>query len=124
MDTILIMSSPVADFPYIKQYRMPFFPHESRISLAKSSRLIMHQFDKELKIWKLGDAIVSGQALEVMQDKQKLENPMFQFLFDLKFNLSSNIRTSAISESGEWVAFSNDQGVRLYKLSLEVFSLV
>ena len=54
MDTLLIMSHPVEEFPYLKQYRLPPFPHQSRVRLAKTARLLMCQFDTEIKVWKMG----------------------------------------------------------------------
>jgi U3 small nucleolar RNA-associated protein 4 len=55
MDTLLIMSSPVNEFPYLKQYRMPSFPHSPPIQLAHSAKLLMARLENCIQIWRLGD---------------------------------------------------------------------
>jgi U3 small nucleolar RNA-associated protein 4 len=116
MDTLLIKSSPINDFPDLKQYRMPFVPHTPLTHLAKSARFIMHQFEREIKVWKFGklsnEAIVQGQM-----DGTRLNSNPHRLLLNLKLDLNANIQCSAISDNGQWIAVSSIEGIKLFSLT-------
>ena len=86
LDTLLIMSTPVEEFPHLKQYRMPFVPHKPKTLLAKSARLVVHPFESEIKVWSL-DSFDSQLQTENLSDAQKIASLTPKHVLDLKLKV-------------------------------------
>ena len=118
VDTSLIFSGPVDAFKFMKQQRMPTYPHRSPISLAEKQRLMACHFDDHIKVWSLGQ-VVDGH--DQVQDKQRLNHQKQRHLLTLYFKGDTNIVSIAISSDGQWIAASNGQELRVYRLTFDDF---
>ncbi|KAI9088022.1 hypothetical protein DFS34DRAFT_641075 [Phlyctochytrium arcticum] len=116
VDTTLIVSSPLTDFPYLKQYRMPTFPHRPIIQITRSSRLMLTRFSDHVKLWELGRALPLQAAPGDLCDYQKVEHQREKLLATLKPKCAGSLIASAISENGEWIAVSDVESVKLFRL--------
>lgn len=132
MDTLLIMSSPVSEFPEMKQYRMPFFPHRPRVHVAKEARWIACRFDTQVKVWRLGNMLPLQVGLDVLPDQSRLPASQPKLLFNIQLDVcqlildeklttktSMNLHCSAISNNGQWLAVSNFEGIKLFRLNTD-----
>ena len=97
MDTLLVMSSPVGEFPYLKQYRMPSFPHTSPLKLAKSAKILMARLDNTIQVWKLGEGNDDNFLIIIVitppinecsyEDRQSLAVSKPKLIFNVKLDV-------------------------------------
>ncbi|KAJ3038796.1 U3 small nucleolar RNA-associated protein 4 [Rhizophlyctis rosea] len=114
IDTNLIITQPVSDFPNVKHQRMPLFPHRSVISLARQARLLMCQFSDHVKVWRLAKPHLPDVALATKKQFEQLDFRKEELLFEIKPKCSTNLCASAISQCGRWIAVSDGECVKLF----------
>ncbi|RKO91094.1 quinon protein alcohol dehydrogenase-like superfamily [Blyttiomyces helicus] len=117
IDTDLIFSTPVADFPFLTQYRMPPFPHSPIISLSRASRLLMCRFSDHVKVWKLGTVLALTQNPRTLPNHTRVDFQKETLLLHIKPKCATNLCASAISEDGQWIAVSDMESVKLFKVT-------
>ncbi|KAJ3054098.1 U3 small nucleolar RNA-associated protein 4 [Rhizophlyctis rosea] len=119
IDTNLIVSIPLVEFPHVKQYRMPLFPHRSVVSLARGARLLMCQFSDHVKVWKLATPVLPAESLARLRQFEQLDYQKESLLFNIKPKCSTNLIASAISDDGKWVVVSDMDCVKLFSITVK-----
>nr|XP_057931377.1 U3 small nucleolar RNA-associated protein 4 homolog [Doryrhamphus excisus] len=94
--------------------RKIMFPHRSLVSCAKKLGLLLFQFPDHLELWRLGESDGHGKPGDRLPVKKNPEK-----LIHLKKKGEDNIWFSALSPSGEWLAFSTFSSIRLYKIQIQ-----
>ncbi|KAI8047916.1 WD40-repeat-containing domain protein [Thamnidium elegans] len=110
-----LVACPAAEFPKLIQNRLPPFPHKYIVSMSKSHKLVMSAFFNSVSLWRLGqaenvDTTAKHPALPEMVQPHQLA-------LELKLKPDCNITSSAISEDANWIAVSDVENVRLFKVS-------
>jgi len=93
------------------------YPYSNRslVSLSKSKKLLLFQYDTKLELWKIGQASLD-ESLENKNNGEILPvEEMATFLLDLKPKIN-NIVCSSLSPDGLYVACSDQKSVHLFKL--------
>ncbi|XP_047008751.2 U3 small nucleolar RNA-associated protein 4 homolog [Ictalurus punctatus] len=114
MDTQIVMR-PLLDKTVVKTtataIRMIIFPHRSLVSCAKETGLLLFQYPTHLELWRLGESDGTGMPGRSLPIKKKPEK-----LLHLKTKGEEHICCSAVSSCGEWIAYSTEARLRLYRL--------
>ncbi|KAI8818219.1 quinon protein alcohol dehydrogenase-like superfamily [Fimicolochytrium jonesii] len=117
LDTTLIVSSPLTEFPFLKQYRMASFPHRPIVQITKSgSKLMLARFQDHIKVWRLGEALAPAKVTAQLPTYAKVDHQRPTYLFTIKPKFATNLTAAAISEDGEWVAVSDMNSVKLFRV--------
>uniref|UniRef100_UPI00358FB2C8 LOW QUALITY PROTEIN: U3 small nucleolar RNA-associated protein 4 homolog n=1 Tax=Myxine glutinosa TaxID=7769 RepID=UPI00358FB2C8 len=90
--------------------RRIFFPHQCLVSCAKDAGMLLFRFPLELQLWRLGTNAtgINGDFLPVTVNPEKI--------LELKCKGKAEIVCSAVSSSGEWIAYSTVRHVNVYKI--------
>ncbi|KAI8381572.1 quinon protein alcohol dehydrogenase-like superfamily [Radiomyces spectabilis] len=110
-----LISSPALEFPKLIQNRLPPFPQKYLASVSKSRRLILSMDFNSVSLWRLGRA---GQ-LDMSSTRSVTIPEMLephQLELQVKLKPECNITSSALSEDAQWIAVSDVENVRLFKL--------
>ncbi|KAI8996980.1 WD40-repeat-containing domain protein [Pilobolus umbonatus] len=110
-----LVACPAAEFPKLIQNRLPPFPHKYLASVSRSKKLVMASFFDSICLWKLGksataDLISTKPAIPEMLQPHQL-------LLTLKLKPDCNITSSCLSEDANWIAVSDVENVRLFRVS-------
>lgn len=110
-----LVACPAIEFPKLIQNRLPPFPHKYIVSMSKSHKLVMSAFFNSISLWRLGEAAnvdisAKNPALPEMIQPHQLA-------LELKLKPDCNITSSAISEDANWIAVSDVENVRLFKVN-------
>ncbi|GES93269.1 U3 small nucleolar RNA-associated protein 4 homolog [Rhizophagus clarus] len=115
VDTTMVFA-PILNFPKSKYHRLPYVPLKPMINMSKSKKLIMFRSNDHIKIWRLGEAMPP----EPDQFKQKI--PRLELvepqkaILEIKLKGNNQLMASSISENGEWVAVSDVERIKLFKV--------
>ncbi|CAB4408248.1 unnamed protein product [Rhizophagus irregularis] len=115
VDTTMVFA-PTLNFPKSKYYRVPYVPLKPMINMSKSKKLIMFRSNDHIKIWRLGKAMPP----EPDQFKQKI--PRLELvepqkaILEIKLKGNNQLMASSISENGEWIAVSDVERIKLFKV--------
>ncbi|XP_039619444.1 U3 small nucleolar RNA-associated protein 4 homolog [Polypterus senegalus] len=117
LDTHLVFR-PLLDKVEEKSYdtalRKVTFPHRKLVCCAKKHNLLMFQYPDQLEVWKLGGTDVKSIQEDKLPVTRKPEK-----LLQLKRKGSDHICCSAISQCGNWIAYSTVSSIRLYQLQYD-----
>ncbi|TPX65865.1 hypothetical protein SpCBS45565_g04902 [Spizellomyces sp. 'palustris'] len=116
VDSTLVVSSPLTEFPYLKQYRMPTFPHRPIIQITRRSRFLLARFPDHVKLWQLGRALPMQRPPSSLDNYERLEHQPEKLILNIKPKCATNLTSSAISENGEWIAVSDMESVKLFRV--------
>ncbi|GAA5807648.1 hypothetical protein MFLAVUS_001018 [Mucor flavus] len=110
-----LVACPAAEFPKLIQNRLPPFPHKYIVSMSKSHKLVMSAFFNSVSLWRLGEA----ENVDTTSKHPALPEMVqpHQLALELKLKPDCNITSSAISEDANWIAVSDVENVRLFKVS-------
>ncbi|KAJ2760376.1 U3 small nucleolar RNA-associated protein [Coemansia sp. BCRC 34490] len=114
-----VTSCQARPFPNENPHRQPCFaPHNSIVSVASKSGLVLQRQGTALKLWELGkaepiskqlgDQMESGQSLQVYERQKDL--------LRMDLSVKTNLLSSAISPSGDLIAASDGEGPKLYSV--------
>ncbi|KAJ3183700.1 U3 small nucleolar RNA-associated protein [Gaertneriomyces sp. JEL0708] len=116
IDRTLVLSSPLKEFPFLKQYRQPNFPQRSIVQITRQSRLLLARFQDHIKVWQLGRAMPVEKDPRYLRDHEKIDYQRETLMLNIKPKCATNLSASAISEDGRWIAISDMQSVRLFRV--------
>ncbi|KAG2198296.1 WD40-repeat-containing domain protein [Mucor mucedo] len=110
-----LVACPAAEFPKLIQNRLPPFPHKYIVSLSKSHKLIMSAFFNSISLWRLGEA----EKVELNAKNPSLPEMVqpHQLALELKLKPDCNITSSALSEDANWIAVSDVENTRLFRVN-------
>ncbi|RIA96535.1 WD40-repeat-containing domain protein [Glomus cerebriforme] len=121
IDTTMVFA-PILNFPKSKYYRLPFVPLKPLINMSKSKKLIMFRNRNQIKIWRLGKAMTP----DLDQFKQKIPRLELiepqQAILEIKLKGNHQLMASSISENGEWIAVSDIERIKLFKVLEDIHS--
>ncbi|KAK7113872.1 U3 small nucleolar RNA-associated protein 4 homolog isoform X2 [Littorina saxatilis] len=113
MDTNIIVSQ-TAGGKKRKFTKIPAIPSQSMVSVAKDTGLLLLRHPTFLELWRLGstkaESDVNGDILPLRTSQLKL--------LQLQARSGERIACSAISQDGTVVAFSDQEKLRVHKLTL------
>ncbi|RKP09200.1 WD40-repeat-containing domain protein [Thamnocephalis sphaerospora] len=89
-----------SSFPSERKQYLPFNPVAPLVSMAPASRLLLSRFDHSVRVWKLGQSNLTGNA---QLEMRKLGDQL-------------GMKESAISRDGQWVAVSDLEQIKLFRL--------
>ncbi|KAJ3162842.1 U3 small nucleolar RNA-associated protein 4 [Geranomyces michiganensis] len=116
VDTTLVFSSPLAEFPRLKQYRMPLFPHRPVVQMTQNgTRLMLARFDDRVEVWRLARTMPTFRPQD-MRNHDKVDHHGEELVLTLKLKLATNLAAAAISEDGQWIAVSDMEAVKLFRV--------
>ncbi|OMJ18498.1 U3 small nucleolar RNA-associated protein 4 [Smittium culicis] len=98
---------------------LPFFPPQNGvISFSDENRLALMRTNDELKLWKIGSLAQNSTNLIRSIDSGTTVTPESgsKFLISLRPTKSSSIASSAISPNGRWIAFSDNEKLKLFRV--------
>lgn len=110
-----LVACPANDFPKMMQNRLPPFPDKYIVSMSKSHKLIMSTFFNSISLWRLGEA-ASVDTSSKQAALPEMTKP-HQLALELKLKPDCNITSSALSEDASWIAVSDVENVRLFRVS-------
>ncbi|KAJ3162242.1 U3 small nucleolar RNA-associated protein 4 [Geranomyces variabilis] len=114
VDTTLTFSSPLAEFPRLKQYRMPLFPHRPVVQMTQNgTRLMLVRFDDHVEVWRLARSMPAFSPQE-MRNYDKVDYQGEELVLNLKPKSETNLAAAAMSEDGQWIAVSDMEAVKLF----------
>jgi U3 small nucleolar RNA-associated protein 4 len=98
--------------------RLPLNPAVPLISLAPKARMMLSRFDHSVRIWQLGESQL--EDLDTITDKELGERidmkKSFRILLEMQMQGVNNLVASTISQDGQWVAVSDLQHVKLFRI--------
>ncbi|KAI8059947.1 WD40-repeat-containing domain protein [Gilbertella persicaria] len=109
-----LVSCPAVEFPKLIQNRLPPFPQKYIVSISRSHQLVMASFFNSLSLWRLGKAQDVDTASKHPALPEMVEP--HQLALELKLNPDCNITSSALSEDANWIAVSDVEHVRLFRI--------
>ncbi|TPX62599.1 hypothetical protein PhCBS80983_g00402 [Powellomyces hirtus] len=117
VDTTLVVSSPLTEFPHLKQYRMPSFPHRPIVQMTKSgSRLMLVRFQDHVQVWRLGRSVPTYTSPNEMPNYAKIDHQREELVLNIKPKCTTSLSAAAISENGQWIAVSDMETVKLFRV--------
>lgn len=110
-----LVACPAAEFPKLIQNRLPPFPHKYIVSMSKSQKLVMSAFFNSISLWRLGEA----EKVDIGAKNPSLPEMVqpHQLALELKLKPDCNITSSALSEDANWIAVSDVENTRLFRVS-------
>lgn len=113
-----LVTCPAMEFPKLMQNRVPPFPYKYIVSISKPHRLIMSAFFNSISLWRLGEAT----NVDISSKKPALPEMIqpHQLALELKLKPDCNITSSALSEDASWIAVSDVENVRLFRVNQSV----
>ncbi|OLY79601.1 Cirhin [Smittium mucronatum] len=97
----------------------PFFPTQNGVlSFSDVDRLMLMRESKDLKLWKIGQASSESQELAKILDNGTVlekENDS-EPIITIQPILASSIVCSSISPNGRWIALSDNEQVKLFRV--------
>ncbi|KAF9974306.1 U3 small nucleolar RNA-associated protein [Actinomortierella ambigua] len=108
---------PAADFPNINQRRIPYVPQRPVISISKSKRLLLCRREHGIKLWRIGKSSTPVQPYDEFEIGAHLDliEPQ-QALLEMNLKEDRNLTASALSEDGHWIAVSDIEEVKLFRV--------
>ncbi|KAJ3003082.1 U3 small nucleolar RNA-associated protein 4 [Thoreauomyces humboldtii] len=114
VDTTLTVSTPLSEFPFLKQFRMPSFPHRSIVQMTTSgSRLMLARFQDHVKVWRLGKPAAFNRP-DKLANYTPVDHQRETLLYTIKTKNATNLSAAAISEEGKWICISDMESVKLF----------
>ncbi|KAL9541470.1 hypothetical protein MBANPS3_009109 [Mucor bainieri] len=110
-----LVACPAVEFPKLIQNRLPPFPHKYIVSMSKSHKLIMSAFFNSISLWRLGEA-ANVDTSSKHPALPEMVQP-HQLALELKLKPDCNITSSALSEDANWIAVSDVENVRLFRVN-------
>ncbi|KIJ37349.1 hypothetical protein M422DRAFT_260007, partial [Sphaerobolus stellatus SS14] len=107
-------------FPESYVQRIPYSTGlSSAVQLAREARIIMNRNSSSLSFWKLKKIAIPGELglLDLEMDEKDREASDWEKILDMELVTQTSLLASAISSNGEWVAASDLEEVKLWKLS-------
>ncbi|CAG8462830.1 579_t:CDS:2, partial [Cetraspora pellucida] len=102
-----------------KLQRLPFIPQKPLISISKSKKLLMYRSINQIKMWRLG----SGEDIMQLKDSWQLEQiPNLDLIepqkaiLEMTLKGNNHLMASALSEDGEWIAVSDVETIKVFKI--------
>eukprot|EP00002_Diphylleia_rotans_P037569 TRINITY_DN8407_c0_g1_i1.p1 TRINITY_DN8407_c0_g1~~TRINITY_DN8407_c0_g1_i1.p1 ORF type:complete len:706 (-),score=122.33 TRINITY_DN8407_c0_g1_i1:80-2197(-) len=117
VDTIISCIS-LGDFMGSKALQYYPFPKESIASLCPEKKLLLIRHNTQLDLWVLGSSLAEAQKQSYASDPTVTVATGPKLILKLTPKIDFNIRTSAISSSGKYVALTSSDGLRLYTLEI------
>ncbi|XP_064599137.1 U3 small nucleolar RNA-associated protein 4 homolog isoform X2 [Liolophura sinensis] len=115
VDTNLAFTDLEKRKPGCKSRKIPAIPQKSLVAVATNANLVVLNYSTHLEVWRLGCTRASsdrhGEVLPLREGPTKL--------LQLMTKNSNRIVCFAISSDGKWLAYSDQERMRLYCLSLE-----
>lgn len=113
-----LVSCPAIEFPKLIQNRLPPFPHKYIVCMSKSHKLIMSTYFNSISLWRLGEAA----NVDISSKRPALPEMVqpHQLALELKLKPDCNITSSALSEDASWIAVSDVENVRLFRVNQSV----
>lgn len=110
-----LVACPAVEFPKLIQNRLPPFPHKYIVSMSKSQKLVMSAFFNSISLWRLGQA----ENVDTTSKHPALPEMVqpHQLALELKLKPDCNITSSALSEDANWIAVSDVENVRLFRVN-------
>ncbi|CAG8440810.1 9401_t:CDS:10 [Dentiscutata heterogama] len=110
-----ILVSYFDGFPEDKLQRLPFIPQKPLISISKSKKLLMYRSYNQIKIWRLGNAkLPDSWKFEQIPNLDLIEPQ--QAILEMTLKGNYNLMASALSEDGEWIAVSDIETIKVFKV--------
>ncbi|KAL7752726.1 U3 small nucleolar RNA-associated protein [Sorochytrium milnesiophthora] len=130
LDTELVVVPLQKSFKEGVQRR--YLSFQSRpISYSRSQRLMLCQFDRSLKLYRFGSTLPVADDVSSAAEKAALRaqnrsarplqpslNESYQPLLHMRLQTVNNLTASHICETGEWVAASDPETVKLWRLQV------
>ncbi|KAI8377206.1 quinon protein alcohol dehydrogenase-like superfamily [Choanephora cucurbitarum] len=110
-----LVACPAVEFPKLIQNRLPPFPQKYIASISKSHKLVMSAFFNSISLWRLGKAKSVDTASKQPALPEMVEP--HQLALELKLKPDCNITSSALSEDANWIAVSDVENVRLFRVN-------
>lgn len=110
-----LVACPAAEFPKLIQNRLPPFPHKYIVSMSKSHKLVMSAFFNSISLWRLGQAGTVDTSSKHPALPEMIQP--HQLALELKLKPDCNITSSALSEDANWIAVSDVENVRLFRVN-------
>ncbi|CAG8538067.1 9169_t:CDS:10 [Cetraspora pellucida] len=122
VDTSILVSH-FDSFPEDKLQRLPFIPQKPLISISKSKKLLMYRSINQIKMWRLG----SGKDIMQLKDSWQLEQiPNLDLIepqkaiLEMTLKGNNHLMASALSEDGEWIAVSDVETIKVFKIQNDI----
>ncbi|CAG8528012.1 6057_t:CDS:10 [Ambispora gerdemannii] len=115
VDTDLILI-PLEMFPDVYFRRISAF-YRGLISLSKAQQLLMHRSSNGIKLWKLGKAAPPRPSEMKKVDVAVL--PLVEqqeAVLEISLKSTYNLTSSALSEDGQWIAVTDVEEVKLFRI--------
>ncbi|KAF9433718.1 U3 small nucleolar RNA-associated protein [Entomortierella beljakovae] len=108
---------PAAQFPDNNQRRLTYVPQRPVISISKTKRLMLCRQEHGVKVWRLGKSAAPVQPFSEIEIGAHMDliEPQ-QAILEMNFKDGHNLTASALSEDGHWIAVSDIEEVRLFRI--------
>ncbi|KAI8987964.1 WD40-repeat-containing domain protein [Mycotypha africana] len=110
-----LVSCPAIEFPKLIQNRLPPFSQKYIVSLSKAHKIVMGTFFNSISLWRLGAAANVDTASKNPALPEMIKP--HQLALELKLKPDCNITSSALSQDANWLAVSDVESVRLFRVS-------
>ncbi|TVY82726.1 U3 small nucleolar RNA-associated protein [Lachnellula suecica] len=105
---------PISQFGFENQRTLPFFPQESLIQSAPSSRLMMSWWNREVHIWRLPKS--SQAPIETADSEDELSTQNRKLVAKILIKGEPNITCASLNADGSLLAVSTTSDIKVFQL--------